>query len=80
MMRTILISVVSSVLAISLGACQRENSAEPAKPSNPASSIDQASRQAVDAVKTPMDKARGVEGTFEKAAEQTADKVQETAQ
>ena len=39
-----------------------------------------AGQAAVDAIKTPIDKARGVEGTLEKAAEQTADKVKEAAQ
>ena len=39
-----------------------------------------AGQAAVDAIKMPMDKARGVEGTLEKAAEQTADKVKEAAQ
>ena len=39
-----------------------------------------AGQAAVDAIKTPLDKARGVEGTLEKSAEQTADKVKEAAQ
>ena len=39
-----------------------------------------AGQAAVDAIKTPIDKARGVEGTLEKAAEQTADKVKVAAQ
>ena len=38
-----------------------------------------AGQAAVDAIKTPLDKARGVEGTLEKSAEQTADKVKEAA-
>jgi hypothetical protein len=36
-----------------------------------------AGQAAVDAIKMPMDKARGVEGTLEKSAEQTAEKVNE---
>ena len=39
-----------------------------------------AGQAAVDAIKTPLDKARSVEGTLEKSAEQTADKVKEAAQ
>ena len=39
-----------------------------------------AGQAAVDAIKTPLDKARGVEGTLEKSAEKTADKVKEAAQ
>ena len=39
-----------------------------------------AGQAAVDAIKMPIDKARGVEGALEKAAEQTADKVKEAAQ
>lgn len=36
-----------------------------------------AGQAAVDAIKTPIDKARAVEGTLEKSAEQTAAKVKE---
>ena len=36
-----------------------------------------AGQAAVDAIKMPIDKARGVEGTLEKSAEQTAEKVKE---
>ena len=39
-----------------------------------------AGQAAVDAIKMPIDKARGVEGTLEKSAEQTAEKVKEAAQ
>ena len=39
-----------------------------------------AGKATVDAIKTPIDKARGVEGTLEKAAEETADKVKEASQ
>lgn len=39
-----------------------------------------AGQAAVDAIKMPIDKARGVEGTLEKSAEHTADKVKEAAQ
>lgn len=39
-----------------------------------------AGQAAVDAIKMPMDKARGVEGTLEKSVERMAEKVKETAQ
>ncbi len=68
------------VLIAGMLGCQRETPAEKTQPPQPASAVDQAAQQAVDAIKTPMDKARGVEGTLEKAAEQTADRVKETAQ
>jgi hypothetical protein len=42
--------------------------------------VEQAAQQAIDSIKTPMDKARAVEGTLEKSAEQTAEKVKETVQ
>ena len=39
-----------------------------------------AGQAAVDAMKSPMDKARQTEGTLEKSAEQTAGKVKEASQ
>lgn len=68
------------ILLIGLSACQRETPAEKTQSLQSATAVDRAAQEAVDAMKTPMDKARGVEGTLEKAAEQTADKVQESAQ
>jgi hypothetical protein len=68
-----------SVLVLSLlSACQREAPAEKAasQPTDPAGSVEQAVRQTVDGIKGPMDKARTVEGTLEKAAERTAEQVQ----
>jgi hypothetical protein len=41
---------------------------------------EQAAQQAIVSIKTPMEKARGVEGILEKSAEQTAEKVKETVQ
>jgi len=67
------------VMGVSLFGCQRETPAEKAQPPQPNSAVDQAAQQAVDGIKTPMDKARGVEGTLEKSAERTADRVKETA-
>lgn len=67
-------------ILIGLSACQRETPAEKAQSLQSATAVDRAAQQAVDAMKTPMDKARGVEGTLENAVEQTADRVQESAQ
>ena len=75
----VLLVVCVALIAGMLG-CQRETPADKAQPPQPASAVDQAAQQAVDAIKTPIDKARSVEGTVEKAAEQTADRVEETAQ
>jgi len=55
--------VVYLVLIAGMLGCQREPPAERAQPPQPASTVDQAAQQAVDAFKTPMDEARGVEGT-----------------
>ena len=59
-----------------LYACQQEASTEKSSLSQPASVVDQAAQQAVDAIKTPMDKARSVEGTLEQVAGRAAEQVQ----
>ena len=61
-----------AVALVGLVGCNQESPAGKA--------TEAAGQAAVDAIKTPIDKARGVEGTLEKAAEQTADKVKEAAQ
>jgi len=71
--------LVYVMLIVGVQGCQRETPVEKAQPSQPTSTVDQAAQRAVDAVKTPMDEARGVEGTLEKAAGQTADTVKEAA-
>lgn len=71
--------LVYVLLIVGVQGCQRETPAEKAQPPQPASTVDQAAQQAVDAIKTPMDEARGVEGTLEKAAGQTADKTKEAS-
>jgi hypothetical protein len=65
-----------------LSACQREAPAENAssQPATQAGSVEDAVRQTVDGIKGPMDKARTVEGTLEKAAERTAEQVQGATQ
>ena len=71
--------LVYVLLIVGVQGCQRETPAEKAQPPQPASTVDQAAQKAVDAIKTPMDEARGVEGTLEKAAGQTADKTKEAS-
>lgn len=55
--------------------CEREKPALQSQPPQPASAVDQAAQQAVDAMKMPMDKARSVEGTLDQAAGRTAEMV-----
>lgn len=61
-----------AVALVGLAGCNQESPAGKA--------TEAAGQAAVDAIKMPIDKARGVEGTLEKAAEQTADKVNEATQ
>ena len=70
------------VLIVGIVGCQQETPAGKtgAQNNQPAGVVEQAAQQAIDSIKTPMDKARGVEGTLEKSAEQTAQKVKEAAQ
>ncbi len=63
--------------AYGLAGCQRETPVEKSQASQSPSVVDQAVRQSVDAIQTPMDKARGVERTLSDAAGRTADRVQE---
>ena len=77
-----LLLLVYMALIVGTVGCQREAPAEKAGDQNnqPAGAVEQAVQQAIDGIKTPMDKVRAVEGTLEKSAEQTADKVKEAAQ
>ena len=61
-----------AVVLVGLVGCNQESPAGKA--------TEAAGQAAVDAIKMPIDKARGVEGTLEKAAEQTADRVKEATQ
>ena len=74
--------LVCVVLIVGIVGCQRDTPVEKLelRTSNRRGAVDQAAQQAIDSIKTPLDKARGVEGTLEKAAEHTADKVKEAAQ
>lgn len=66
------------VLALGGAGCQRENPVEKVQATQPPPSVvDQAVRQSIDVIQTPMDKARGVEGTLNDAAARTAERVQE---
>jgi hypothetical protein len=67
------------VLVLSCGsACQREGPTEKAGGQPPAAAgvIEQTAQQAVDHIKGPMDKARAVEETIEKAAERRGEPLQ----
>lgn len=69
------------VLMIGLSGCPRENPVEKSQVPQPSPSVvDEAVRQSVEAIQTPMDKARGVEGTLQDAAARTAERVQEGMQ
>ncbi len=64
--------VLMAVALAGLVGCNQESPAGKA--------TEAAGQAAVDAIKTPIDKARGVDGMLEKAAEQTAGKVKEATQ
>jgi len=68
------------VLLVVLSGCQRETPAQNAGSPLPASVVEHAVQQAVDTIKTPMDKARGVEDTLEKAAAKQVEAVKESGQ
>ncbi len=74
--------IVAAVALVGLLGCGQEaptgKAGAPAAPAAPAKSATESAGQAVvDSIKTPMDKARQVEGTLEKGAERTADTVKE---
>ena len=76
MTRTTSIGLLAFLVVTGLCACQQEAPTEKSSPPQPISAVDQAAQQAVDAIKTPMDKARSVEGTLEQAAGRTAEQTQ----
>jgi hypothetical protein len=61
--------------------CNQETSIEKTKAAAASgnAATEAAGQAAVDAIKTPLDKARQVENTLEKSAEQTAAKTKESA-
>ena len=70
------------VAAVGLFGCNQETPIEKAKAAAASGSAatQAAGQAAVDAIKTPMDKARQAESTLEQSAEQTAAKIKESTQ
>jgi hypothetical protein len=67
------------LVAVGLFGCNQETPIEKTKAAAASgnAATQAAGQAAVDAIKTPMDKARQVESTLEKSAEETAAKVKE---
>ena len=72
--------VVGLLTTVGLFGCSQETPMEKAKAAAASgnAATQAAGQAAVDAIKTPMDKARQVESTLEKSAEETAAKVKES--
>ena len=77
------LSLLGAVLMWGLVGCGQQEAPKTSTPSAPASpsksATDSAGQAIVDSIKTPLDKARQVEGTLEKAAEKTADQIKDAA-
>jgi hypothetical protein len=73
------LAMMVGVVMVGVMGCGQEASktSAPAAPSK--SATESAGQAIVDSVKTPLDKARAVEGTLEKAAEKTADTLKDAA-
>jgi len=80
--RCSVISVVGLVAVVGLFGCGQETPVEKTKAAAASSNAatQAAGQAAVDAIKTPMDKARQAEGILEKSAEDTAAKIKESTQ
>jgi hypothetical protein len=74
--------VVGSLAVVGLFGCNQETPIEKTKAAavSGSAATQAAGQAAVDAIKTPIDKARQVESTLEKSAEQTAAKIKESTQ
>ena len=74
--------VVGLMAVVGLFGCSQETPMEKTKAaaSSGNAATQAAGQAAVDAIKTPMDKARQVESTLEKSAEQTAAKIKDSTQ
>ena len=74
--------VVGLLAVVGLFGCSQETPVEKTKAAAASgNAVTQAAGQAaVDAIQTPLDKARQVESTLEKSAEETAAKVKESTQ
>jgi hypothetical protein len=75
------IAMMVALVMVGIVGCGQEASKteapKAAAPSKPAT--ESAGQAIVDSIKTPLDKARQVEGTLEKAAEKTADTIKDAA-
>ena len=81
MKKGIVFVVAFMALVASIGACTQEQPTTQSVPASPQPSavVDQAAQEVTDAIKTPMDKARGVEDVLKNAAERTAEQTKETS-
>ena len=64
-----------TLVVVGFSACERDKTSEQSGGSQPAGIVEQTVRQTIDGIKGPMDKARGVEGTLDQAAERTAEQA-----
>ena len=74
--------IVGLLAMVGLFGCNQETPIEKTKAAAASgnAATQAAGQAAVDAIKTPLDKARQVESTLEKSADQTAAKVKESTQ
>jgi hypothetical protein len=74
--------VVGLLAVVGLFGCNEETPIEKTKAAAASGSAatQAAGQAAVDAIKTPLDKARQVESTIEKSTEQTADEIKKMTQ
>jgi hypothetical protein len=74
--------VVGSLAVVGLFGCNQETPIEKTKAAAASgnAATQAAGQAAVDAIKTPMDKARQAESTLEKSAEQTAAEIKKMTQ
>ena len=77
-----LLFVVGVLAMVGLFGCNQETPIEKTKAAAASgnAATQAAGQAAVDAIKTPMDKARQTEGTLEKSAEQRADEIKKATQ
>jgi hypothetical protein len=81
------LAVMVGLVMVGLIGCVQEapkteapKAASPSAPAAPSKSATESAGQAVvDSIKAPLDKARAVEGTLEKAADKTADTIKDAA-
>ena len=78
--RCSVVSVVGLLAMVGLFGCNQETPIEKTKAAAASgnAATQAAGQAAVDAIQTPMDKARQVEGVLEKSAEDTAAKIKES--